>query len=52
MEFFKPFITGRVPEGLGLIGYREVTKIAKDYARIAAKSSEMRYDDWVAIAFP
>lgn len=49
MEFFKPFITGKVPEGLELIGYREVTKTAKDYTRIAAaKSSEMRYDDWVA----
>lgn len=45
----KPFITGKVPEGLELIGYREVTKTAKDYARTAAKSNGMKYNDWIAM---
>lgn len=43
----RPYITGKVPEGLELIGFREVTKTAKDYARMAAKSSGMKYNDWI-----
>ncbi|MBG9733296.1 hypothetical protein [Paenibacillus alvei] len=45
----KPFIIGKVPEGLELIGYREVTKTAKDYARTATKSNGMKYNDWIAM---
>ncbi|MEC2129338.1 hypothetical protein P9G84_10195 [Brevibacillus centrosporus] len=43
----KPFILGKVPEGLNLYGYREVRKTPKSYARMIAKGSGMKVEDWV-----
>lgn len=43
----KPYILGKVPEGLQLYGYREVRKTPKSYARMIAKGSGMKLEDWV-----
>lgn len=42
----KPFIFGPVPEGLELVGYRELSRVADRYARRYAKRAGLTIDVW------
>jgi len=42
-----PYIIGKIPEGMQLVGWEEGKTIVKEYAREIAKESGFKYYDWI-----